>query len=372
MADSEQDTDALAELIAWQIASSPRPRAEFLEIPAKAVAHAVRGRGPFGLRVDDRTSNLRKAVLVKVPEAIAKWQEETVDLAKQIARLIANSPRLRAIYLEDPAKAVAHAVRGEWPFGLRVDDKTSSLREQVLTKVPEVIEDLREQARDWKKAKDEDKKAKKPEAGQPGAGKGQSLADELWKKVEEGEIPSGAHAELVMEQFFRDAIRNPRLTFLAQLGFGIMAILFGMALVGAGVFMGLEGVDTTERAAAASAFSGAGVIGALSSIVLLASDRVRLANANHAQIRVILSDFATELGHLRAIDIQTLEKAREVNEEIRTAMTCAVKLIQESVKAESGEREPKDSGGAGQKTDEKKSEEEGEEKGEEKGGIPPQ
>ncbi len=224
--------------------------------------------------------------------------------AKQTAEQIAANPAIRARYLKDPYAAVEQAVPARPPLGLGilgplrilspgVDKETKQLREEVLAAVTEVTKD-------------------------------------------EPETASMRHAEAVMEQFFQAAIRNPERSFLSILGMSGLTFVVGLALVGVGVYVGLAGGDTTQDTVVASVFGGAGVFGALGSVYALARRGVSLANSNHAQIRLVLTGFATELGHLRALDLQEFGQVSEVNQKIREAMKAAVELIQTHVKVEPG------------------------------------
>ena len=235
--------------------------------------------------------------------------------AAAIARQIATIPRLRAKFFQNADEALAEAVPGKWPFGLAVRPETRKLREQVRAKVLEILE-------------------------------------------KRGEIPSSSHAEAVMQQFFRAAIRNPERTFWFTLLLSIGAFLVGVALLVTGLVAAFVGDDNTRSTVVASVFGTGGVVGALGSVYTLTRRGVSVANANHAQIRLVLSDFATELGHLRALHLRKLEDVQAVNHKIREAMTHAVDLIQTRVKVEppSGKPRPDGQQGApsGQKQEETK------------------
>lgn len=208
--------------------------------------------------------------------------------AAEIAMQIAANPDLRARFFKDPAAMIADAVPTE-RFGLGVDRDTKRRRQQVFAEVSKAL-------------------AEKPEAA------------------------SSAHAEAVMRQFFREAIRNPELSFVSILGLSVATFAVGTALVVAGLVMVTVGDESTRNAVIAGVFGGSGIIGALGSVYTLARRGVSVANCDHAQIRLILSGFATELGHLRAIDLNSSSDVTAINDRIGDAVSRAVDLIQTRVK----------------------------------------
>ena len=208
--------------------------------------------------------------------------------AKQIAEQIVKNPRLRAQCLQDPFGAVKRAVPAK-QFRLGVDSETLALRDEVIA----------------------------------------ALADEATLHPE---VWSSQHAEAVIRQFFDQAIRNPQWSFVATLVMSCSVFAIGLALTATGLLLGTTGEDQSL----AAVFGASGVFGTLGAVFALARNGVNTANANHAQIRLILASFATELGHLRALDLQDLGQVAEVNDKIREAMDTAVRLIQDNVKSEGG------------------------------------
>ena len=246
---------------------------------------------------------------------MADPEQDTAAIARGIAWQIAASHRLRAKFLENANEAVAEAVPGKRPFGLTVHPETKKLREQVLAAIPDIMG--------------------------------------------RGEAASSAHAEAVMRQFFQAAIRNPELSFMSILGLSILTFVVGVALVVTGIVTAFVGDDNTRNTIIASVFGGGGVVSALGSVYTLARRGVSIANADHAQIRLILSGFATELGHLRALPLKNLKQVEEVNGRIRDAMTHAVDVIQTRVKVEPTSGEPTPAGQPGAPSGQKQGESEG-------------
>ena len=208
--------------------------------------------------------------------------------AAEIAKQIVSNPQRRAKFLRDENKVVAQAVKRSRRFG-RVDPETENKRSEVVTEFFNALEDNSEAA-------------------------------------------SALHARAVMIEFFEAAIRNPERSFITNLLLSILAFLVGVALMVAGVVTGLSGDASTQDTVIASLFGATGVIGTLGVVFNLASKGVSRANADHAQIRLVLTGFATELGHLRSIKLDGLKNVDEVNQKIREATTDAVRMIGTQVK----------------------------------------
>ena len=144
-------------------------------------------------------------------------------------------------------------------------------------------------------------------------------------------------AEGVKGQFFADAMQNPQRSFLAQLTISGGAFIMGVALIIVSMVLALGSPDTTETVLA-GLFGGVGTLEALATVTLLARSGVATANANNAQLRLILAGYSTELGHLRTLDQQSLtpDELVGLNEQIRTATQRAVELVQHNVKVPQG------------------------------------
>jgi hypothetical protein len=217
--------------------------------------------------------------------------------AAEIGLQIAANPELRAKFFKNPGAMVAQAVPAGGLFGLGAGRETKRLRQRVFAEVSEAL-------------------AEKPEAA------------------------SSAHAEAVMRQFFRQAIRNPELSFMSILGLSLATFAVGAALVAAGLLMVSVGDEGTRNAVIAGVFGASGIVGAIGSVYTLARRGVSVANCDHAQIRLILSGFATELGHLRALDVKTPADVNAINEKISESVSRAVDLIQTRVKLEPASGRP--------------------------------
>jgi hypothetical protein len=204
--------------------------------------------------------------------------------AAEIADQIRTNPSLRAKLLDDP-RAVVNRVIPVKRIGVGVDDEIVNLREEVLT---ELAKQTVWQPEDW----------------------------------------SMRHSEAVIRQFFDQAIRNPQTSFAVTILMTSIIFIIGLAFTIVGIVVGLGG-DKEQLGAVLVA---SGMIGTLGALFAIARRGVDNANANHAQIRLILAGFASELGHLRALDLQTVTDVAEVNDKIQAAMDQAVRLIHENVK----------------------------------------
>jgi hypothetical protein len=204
--------------------------------------------------------------------------------AAEIADQIRTNPSLRAKLLDNP-RSVVNRVIPVKRVGVRVDDEIVNLREEVLT---ELAKQAVWQPEDW----------------------------------------SMRHAEAVIRQFFDQAIRNPQTSFAVTVLMTCIVFITGLSFAIAGIFVGLSG----DKELLGAVLVGSGVIGTLGALFAIARRGVDNANANHAQIRLILAGFASELGHLRALDLQTVTDVAEVNDKIQAALDQAVRLIHENVK----------------------------------------
>jgi hypothetical protein len=203
--------------------------------------------------------------------------------AADIADQIRTNPSLRAKLLDDP-RAVVNRVIPVRRLGVRVDDEIVDLREEVLK---ELAKQAVWQPEDW----------------------------------------SMRHAEAVIRQFFGQAVRNPQMSFAVTVLMTCIVFFTGLTFTIVGIVVGLSG----DRELLGAALVASGVIGTLGALFTIASRGIDNANASHAQIRLILAGFASELGHLRALDLQTVTDVAEVNDKIQAALDQNVRLIRENV-----------------------------------------
>jgi hypothetical protein len=204
--------------------------------------------------------------------------------ATEIADQIRTNPSLRAKLLDDP-RAVVNRVIPVKRIGVGSDDEIVNLREEVLT---ELAKQAVWQPEDW----------------------------------------SMRHAEAVIRQFFDQAIRNPQTSFAVTILMTSIIFITGLTFTIVGIVVGLD----RDKEVLGAVLVASGIIGTLGALFAIARKGVDNANANHAQIRLILAGFASELGHLRALDLQTVAEVAEVNEKIQAALDQAVRLINENVK----------------------------------------
>jgi len=119
--------------------------------------------------------------------------------------------------------------------------------------------------------------------------------------------------------FLTEALRNPQRTYDAIFYLSIAAFVFGV------VFLVIAVVTAVRGEAEIGGIFGAGsIFSVIGTTLTLSRDSIRQANADNAQIRLVLTDFSTELTHYRAIPIKDFKEAIQRNREIRTTTTSSV------------------------------------------------
>jgi hypothetical protein len=119
------------------------------------------------------------------------------------------------------------------------------------------------------------------------------------------------------ETFLKEAMRNPQVAFDTILWMSIVTFIIGIALV-AGAFVAVFAFEdnTAQQVIISSLSGGAGLVTTLGTVFAMSLQAIRRINGNNAQIRVILTAFATETTHLRAMRIDDLEQAKGINGEL--------------------------------------------------------
>jgi hypothetical protein len=222
----------------------------------------------------------------------------------QQANLITFNPKLRAEYFENPSKVLARAI------------PRKGLLERISPGAPE---------------------------------RTRALRAELGEKVEH---LVNAHARLVSAReayfeknlFLNEALRNPQRTFDAILWLSILAFAIGVSFLAGAFLAAILGDGTTEKAVLGGLSGGGGAATTLGTLFAMSRDAIRKANGDNAQIRLILTDFATEITHFRSItptafEPQHLPEAKALNNAIRDATNKAVRMLEKY--GEPKEREEK-------------------------------
>jgi hypothetical protein len=162
----------------------------------------------------------------------------------------------------------------------------------------------------------------------------------LGSKVEEkinkdSRLVSSREAYGERETFLREAMRNPQVAFDTILWMSIVTFVIGIAFVAGAFIAALVFEDNTAQQVIISGLSGgAGLVTTLGTVLTMSRKAIRRINGDNAQIRVILTAFATETTHLRAMPIEGLERAREINTELSQVMKEAVLEIERFVEPE--------------------------------------
>ena len=280
------------ELIAQQVASDPEKVKEFSDDADGTIEQ-------FATDGQVDRAKLKRAVASEVSHKV------NLDTrASQLADQIATSPGLRTTYFRDAVEAFSKVAPKPIVFDRAGTAKWEELKVAVLQRVP----------------------------------------DDIYSKAP---MEAAANrADRIQDKFFSAAIRNPERSFNTILNTSIATFIVGIGLIITGTVLGITGNDTTQEVVISSVFTGTGVAGVLGTIYSLVRRGIRLSNANHAQIRVILTAFSFELSRLLAYDPEkdnakstNLKNTQKVNDGIRDAMETAVKLIQNNVKVEEGDEQ---------------------------------
>lgn len=211
---------------------------------------------------------------------------------QDIAQKIVSNPKLRGDYFENPDKVLAREVPREGLIARvtpGVADKTSDLRAEL--------------------------------AG--------ALEEEISKDTRLISF-RGAFAE--KELFLKDALQNPQKSFQAVFLMSIATFVVGLIFVAGAFVAAWQGTDTLQKAIIGGLSGGAGLVGTLGTVLAIARDTIRQMNGENAQIRMILTDYATETTHLRALPITGLQDATATNEQLRAVTVNMVELIQQYAK----------------------------------------
>ena len=141
-------------------------------------------------------------------------------------------------------------------------------------------------------------------------------------------LMSAREATFEQNAFLHGALRNPQRTFTAILALSCLAFLTGIGLLAGAFLAAFLGDGTTEKALLGGLSGAGGAVTTLAAIFTLSIDSIRRASGDNAQLRLILTDFATEIANCRAIPIKTPEDAQQTNEAISRLTERAVKEIQ--------------------------------------------
>lgn len=283
------------------ITLNPRIRCEYFTNPQERLRSCWPGKS-------DRASALREELGRMLEEEIDGNKElqsdrEAQGIVNRLARLITHNPEARSQYFQNPGRALRRAVPRQ---GL----------ERVWLTAPERVRLQREK-----------------------------LVDEVERVIDlDPRLISTREAYFEKKAFLNEALENPQRTFNTIVGLSIVAFFAVIALVAGAFLAGFLGNGTTEKALLGGLSGGGGVLTSIGSVLAITSKRLRRANGDSAQIRLILTSFATQITHWRSLRIgRKAEQAREINHEIREVTAEAVRMIEEYVEPrEEKEKKPKE------------------------------
>jgi hypothetical protein len=208
---------------------------------------------------------------------------------EQLAVMIALNPKLRNEYFVNPGKVLARAMPRQGLLGRilpGVPEQTKALRAELAVHTEDILS-------------------------------------------KDGRLVSFRESYQEEEAFLKEGMQNPQTTFDTILRLSIGTFLVGVSLV-VGAFLGaFLGDGTAEKALIGGLSGGGGLVAVLTSVFATARDAIRRINGDYAQISVILTSYAMQVTHLRAIRIKTFEDAKERHEEVRRLRADVLAQIEE-------------------------------------------
>lgn len=272
--------DKLEKMIEF-ITTNPTVRREYFKDPQVVLAWFLPRnelRAELGIKIEHR---------IREDKDLASARE-AYSRTSSLAMLITRNPELRSEYFESPGKVLAREIprKGlmERIFGRRLE-QTRALRAELGNKVEKSIDT-------------------------------------------DPRLVSAREAYFEKNAFLTEALQNPERTFEFIVRLSGLAFLIGAALLVGAFAAAIFGEDTTQKAVLGGLSGAGGAATTLGAVFTISRDAVRKANGDNAQIRLILSGFATEITHYRAISIDNVGDARKRNHEIREAVDEAVKRIE--------------------------------------------
>lgn len=210
------------------------------------------------------------------------------EKSDELARLITHNPKLRSEYFQHPGKVLARAIPRQGPF-------------EYLWPIPHD----RVRARRAR------------------------LGDAIEAMIsKDPRLVSAREAYFEKNVFLDEALRNPQKTFDALVWLSILAFTIGAALLLGAFAAAVLGEGTAEKAVLGGLSGGGGAATTLLTVFLISRETIRRASGDNAQMRLILTAYATEITHFRAIPIETGQDAEDRNKRIRKATAKAVGEIE--------------------------------------------
>ena len=217
---------------------------------------------------------------------VAYRERQETDIP-QMADLIISHPKSRGDYFTNGEKVLARHVpenryrrAWRWLWGFRVNDGIRRRRLALAAKIQEEI-------------------------------------------GSDSRLTTAKEAFFETESFLKQAMQNPETSFRAVFLMSVAAFAAGVLLL---VGAALAAIFLEDPVISGLA-GGGGVVTTLVAVLRGSSNQIRTMNSDNARIRLILTDFAMEITHVRAQAVTSFKDAKEQNAELRELTKDAVFLL---------------------------------------------
>jgi hypothetical protein len=146
-----------------------------------------------------------------------------------------------------------------------------------------------------------------------------AILEYITTEVNDRRVAASINTDSVFEDYFAPIVRASQRSFTSIYVLSIAAFVTGVALISVGALLALHPTGKINSTIVASIFGGGGVISSLGAVLAMANSGIRGATLDLARVRVVLTAFATQLGHLRAIIEQPAAQVVAVNVSDQTA-----------------------------------------------------
>jgi hypothetical protein len=230
--------------------------------------------------------------------------------ADYLAELVTATPSARAAFFSDPIRAIASLLPPPkfWDYGKTMSEKTKRWYWLPWYWYRPLYYRRERQAL------------------------AMQIFDKVGAKVAGRTLASSINTDSVFEEFFAPIVRASQRSYMSVNFLSWGAFVIGVALIGIGVYVGVDPPKGIDGTIVASVFGGSGAISALGSVYGMSVNGIRQATSDLARVRVVLTSFATQLGQLRALyegsststRVPTVDGVSQLNKAIEAAMTAAL------------------------------------------------